>query len=152
MIPAGRVSRPPVEESFARITEGLMLVNTAGEPVPVPSLKSPRSPAMLIFVSSGCRACNALMPDVAAWQREFDGLMPITVIGAGDRAEVADKATSAGIGRLLFRDGDELTAALNVRGNPTAVLVDHDGFIRAKPMLGGLAIRRAIEELRRQAG
>jgi thiol-disulfide isomerase/thioredoxin len=147
MIPAGRASKPPVESSFARITEGLTLVDPAGQPVPVPSLKSPKSPAMLLFVSSGCRACNALMPDIAAWQGEFEGLMPIVVIGTGERGEISAKAKAAGIGQLYFRDEDNLTDRLKVNGNPTAVLVDHDGFIRAKPMLGGLAIRRAIEEL-----
>jgi thiol-disulfide isomerase/thioredoxin len=151
MIPAGRAAKPPVESSFARITEGLMLVDSAGQSVPVPSLKAPKSPAMLLFISSGCRACNALMPDVAAWQGEFDGLMPIAVIGAGDREDIAAKAEAAGVGHMYFRDDDDLTARLKVNGNPTAVLVDHDGFIRAKPMLGGVAIRRAIEELRRQA-
>lgn len=150
MIPAGRAAKPPIEQSFARMTADLEVIDGAGQRVPASSLKSAKSPALLLFVSSGCRACNALMPQIAEWQREFDGIMPIAVIGADDRDEVAAKAEANGIERLFFRDDDALATLLKVNGNPTAVLVYHDGFVRAIPMLGGLAIKRAIEELRRQ--
>lgn len=151
MVAAGGVQKPQVEESFARITAGLTLVDNAGASVAVPSLKSANAPAMLFFVSNGCKACNALMPDIAAWQREFDDLMSIVFVGSGDREDVLARAEAAGIQRPLFREDDDLRVRLKVRGHPSAVLVDHDGFIRAKPMLGGVEIRRAIEELRRQA-
>ena len=151
MIPAGRIRKPPVEESFVRVTGGLTVTNTEGESVPVSAVIRPKSPAMLIFVSSSCRACNAIMPDIANWQQEFAALMPISVIGTGDAAEVRSRAAAAGIDAVYMREGDALATTLNVNGNPTAVLVDHDGFVRAKPMLGGVAIRRAVEELRRQA-
>lgn len=151
MIPAGRAASPPIEDSFARVVEGIKVKTVEGESLPVASLKQKNSPAMLVFVSSGCRACNALMPDLATWQQEFDGLMPIHVIGTGDHHQVIEKTAENRIQQVYFRDGNALDTALKVHGNPTAVLVDHDGFVRAKPMLGGNAIRRAIEELRRQA-
>ncbi len=152
MVAAGGVQKPPAQESFARMTQGLVVVDTAGNAVPVPSLKTANAPALLFFVSNGCRACNALMPDIAAWQREFEGLMQVVCIGSDDRQDVFARAEAAGIERPLFREDDDLRVRLKVRGHPSAVLVDHDGFIRAKPMLGGVEIRRAIEELRRQAG
>lgn len=151
MIPAGRMRKPPVEESFVRVTEGITLTDPTGASVPVSALVRKKSPTMLVFISSSCRACNALLPDVAAWQQEFAALMSINVIGTGDAADVRSHAHGAGIDTVYMREGDELATRLKVNGNPTAVLVDHDGFVRAKPMLGGLAIRRAIDELRRQA-
>ena len=151
LIPAGRIRKPPIEESFARVTEGITVTDSDGTAVSVSSLVLKKSPAMLIFISSSCRACNAILPDIAAWQLEFAGLMPVRVIGIGDAANIQARAEAAGMDQVYMRETDELATRLKVNGNPTAVLVDHDGFVRAKPMLGGVAIRRAIEELRRQA-
>lgn len=152
LIPAGKVARPPIEESFAGVTADMVVTNPAGELVPVPGLHKKNTPTLLVFLSESCRSCAALLPDIALWQQEFAGLMRITVIGSGDGDVFARSAADAGISDVHLQENSALPAVFGVKANPTTVLIDHDGYVRSKPALGGVAIRRMINELRAQAG
>lgn len=151
LIASQPIPKPSPDQAFVRIAAGVSLTALEGTTHPAASLHRRGAPTLLVLVTDSCRACRALLPEITAWQKEFDGLMRVAVIGGGDADAMRPILNDASITDARLHDSAELTDRLNVTQFPTAVLIDHDGFVRAKPALGGVAIRRVIEELRRQA-
>lgn len=138
--------------AFAAIAANQWVVDEQGETVEASQLHKQKAPTLLVFVSSSCKACQALMPRIGEWQAEFGNLMNINMIGYGDEADMRESAKVKGANHLYLRSDDALVTALGVNGQPSAVLIDHDGYIRQKPKLGGTAICSLVEDLRVQAG
>lgn len=148
----GRSSKPVSHEqiSFADVTAGIQIDSLNGTRLPVRDLQRLHTPLLLIFTSPVCRPCQVLSPDIAAWQHEFQDVLSIMVIGEGNVAENAARANEYGLVHMYVQDEDSLATALDVKRKPTAVLVDHDGYIRTPPMLAAPKIRNLIDGLRAQ--
>lgn len=142
---------PPVEvvkeQSFARIFAGVKVRDAAGAQISLPRLHTRRRPTLLIFVSNTCPACVALFPDVPKWQAEYAQALQIIVLGLGDAEDLAAKADAHGIRTMYYSEWSAISDIYPLRGVPTGVLVDRDGFIRQEHGLGSGGIRALIEGL-----
>jgi len=122
--------------------------NLEGEPVELDHLLALRKPALLLFIHPRCGPCDALMPDVAAWQRVHGEVLTITVISEGTVEENRKKLVQHGLNNmLLLQRGTEISNRYQAYGTPSAVLVRVDGTI-GSPVAGGAdAIRRLLATL-----
>ncbi len=91
---------------------------------------------MLVFSSEGCGPCDALMPDLAVWQRQHAQQLAIGVIAAGDQDSNRAKAAEHGLALMLLQSKLEVADAYEAYGTPMAVVIDTDGRI-ASPTVGG---------------
>jgi hypothetical protein len=98
---------------------------------------APDEPVLLLFTSSGCRACDELLPEVARW--------PVTVVADGDEREAARLASRYGLDRVLADPGRRLGAAYGVDGTPYAVLLGATGCVAATAA-GPAEIRALVRE------
>jgi thiol-disulfide isomerase/thioredoxin len=96
---------------------------------------------LLVFISPGCPACDQLLPDLAAWQREHRGHLAIALIGR-DEAKTQKKVARHGFDTVLIQEDQEVEALFRIEVTPSAVLV-RDRLI-ASPTAAG---RDAIEAL-----
>ena len=80
--------------------------------------------AVLVFTAPSCGPCAALLPKVAAWQRELANVVAITTV---EDPSVAD--------------------AYGVEMTPSAVLIDADGRIAGELTLGADAIEDLLRSL-----
>lgn len=115
----------------------------AGASVSLDDLLTLRHPVMLVFASPNCGPCAAMMPEVAAWQREHADRLTVAVASDGSLAEVRSKAEQFDLLHVLHDEDNELYGAFQANGTPGAVLIGGDGAIASYVASG----RDAIEDL-----
>ena len=115
-----------------------------GQPYSLRSLLAGGRPLMLIFSAAGCGPCEALMPELAGWQREHSGRLQIAVLAAGDEEENRRKAAEHGIERVLLQPDRQIADAYQVPGTPSAVVIGADGVIQTPVVGGAEAIRTLV--------
>jgi thiol-disulfide isomerase/thioredoxin/uncharacterized membrane protein YphA (DoxX/SURF4 family) len=122
------------------------LEDVRGGTVSLEQVLDPGLPLLLLFTSPACGPCRALLPRVAAWQREHADTLTIALLSAGDREEVRRDADEHGLANVLL--DSELTAhhAYEAIGTPSAVLVSRDGHIAGWVAAGEDAVAELVAE------
>jgi peroxiredoxin/uncharacterized membrane protein YphA (DoxX/SURF4 family) len=115
-----------------------------GERMTLDALRSAGQPVLLVFADPNCGPCNALMPDVARWQRELVGTLNVTVISRGDLEDNRAKRDEHGLTQILLQEAWEVSEAYQAWGTPTAVLVRADGTIGSYVAQGSEEIRALV--------
>ena len=160
--PDSRDAAPP---SPARIADPRLAASPAvGSPAPTFSLAAvdgpdvtlgalvaAGKPVVLIFADPGCGPCSALMPRIAAWQREHHGSLTFAVVSRGTPAANRAKADEIGSANVLLQRDREVAPAYGVLGTPAAALVRADGTIGSPPAQGEADITKLIEQAAREA-
>ncbi|HTV10865.1 MAG TPA: MauE/DoxX family redox-associated membrane protein [Acidimicrobiales bacterium] len=128
---------------------GFSLTALDGEEHSLSSLLAAGRPLLLIFTDSGCGPCEALLPEVARWQRRYSRRLTIALVAGGDGQRSRDKAERHHLEPVLLQPGREVADAYRARGTPTAVVVGVDGLI-ASPVVGGAeAIATLVDQAAR---
>jgi peroxiredoxin len=113
-----------------------VLQDIDGRTVSLGELRSRARRLLLVFTDARCPACDALLPDVATWQRHGSGDLAVAVIGAGRVAALRSSREEHGVDLVLVdrMNGDRgMTTADHylVSATPTGVLVGADGRVSA---------------------
>ena len=118
-----------------------------GGRVSLDRLLSREAPVVLVFVDPGCSPCNALLPDVARWQRDA-GNPTVALISRGDRKGNIAKAQEHGLRDVLLDSDGVIADAYRVIGTPSAVALGAGGNIASRPAGGTRSITELVESLR----
>ncbi len=119
------------------------LAGLYGETTTLEALLAPGKPSLLLFTDPNCAPCNALLPEVARWQREHRDDMTVAIISRRELEANRSKAEEHGLRNVLVQQDMEVYGAFQARGTPSAVFVRPDGIV-ASPVAGGA---RQIERL-----
>lgn len=103
-------------------------------------------PTLLVFSDPRCGPCRALVPQLAAWQREHAGQLAVELVSRGDAEENRPHAEEHVIERLLLDPDGAVADAFAVLGTPSAVLVGPDGRVVAGPAPGAAAIGALVAQ------
>jgi thiol-disulfide isomerase/thioredoxin len=146
-IPLEAVADAPAPEGLAVGTAApaFTVGGVHGDTTTLAALLSPGRPLMLIFTDPGCGPCNALMPQVAQWQREHEGALTIALVGRGDVEDNRAKVAEHGVRQFFVEEGSEVSSLYQAQATPTAVVIDAEGRI-ASPLHGGEPGIRALLE------
>ncbi|HST41251.1 MAG TPA: TlpA disulfide reductase family protein [Conexibacter sp.] len=142
----GRAAAADAEPAPVASVEDLVLAAANGAPVAVGELAQDGRPLLLVFSDPACGPCRALVPDVAAWQREEAGAK-VVLVSRGAASDALAHAQEHGVERLLLDPGNAVADALSVIGTPSAVLLDAAGALHA-PVAGAAAIRELVAAVR----
>jgi len=104
------------------------LLDVAGAAVTLASLLSVGRPVLLVFAAPSCQSCAALMPDVAAWERDLDGALTVAVVSS-DATAGEGAAHEYGLRAVLADTRREVADAYRTVGTPAAVVVGVDGRV-----------------------
>ena len=115
---------------------GFSLKNLEGETVTLSLLRQQNKPVVLLFIEPGCASCDALLPEVARWQRDMGERLLIVPISRGDVKTNRAKTSKAGIEGSLLQADREVAGAYLVKGSPGAVLIKN-GLIASPVALEG---------------
>ena len=151
-IESGQVGKPAAAKPSGPISglkvgtpaPSFELPNLAGAQTALSDLLTPSAPTMLVFSDPGCGPCNALMPEIATWQREHAGKLTIALLSRGDLEANRSKAGQHGIRNVLLQKNREIAEAYESRGTPSAVLVRPNGTIGSSVAGGAEAIRGLV--------
>ena len=115
------------------------------------SLLSPGRELMLVFSDAGCGPCDALLPDLAGWQREFGQLFTLAIVAGGDANRNRKKTSRHGLARVLLQSERQVSDAYQAFGTPSAVVVAADGVIRSPVVGGAEAIGHLVTQMTQYA-
>ena len=118
-----------------------------GARVRLAALVDGQKPVLLVFAHPACGPCEALRPDIAAWQKEHDDVLTIAVISEGTAAANRAKAAALGLHRVLLQKRREVADLYSVHGTPSAVAIGADGTIASYVAQGGDAIRSLLDAI-----
>lgn len=122
-----------------------------GEPRTLAWLLGDGVPLLLVFSDAGCGPCEALLPELAGWQREHADRLAVWVLASGDEQRNREKAQRHGLERVLLQAEREIADAYQAHGTPMALVIGADGLI-ASPAVGGVeAIRTLVAQATRPA-
>ncbi len=122
---------------------GFVLPSLDGQRVALADLIAAERPLILVFTDPGCGPCSALMPQLAAWQRDHSGALEIALVSRGDHDSNVAHAREHGIEDMLLQKDREVSDSYEVTGTPAAVLIAPDGTI-ASPVHGGVEAITAL--------
>jgi peroxiredoxin/uncharacterized membrane protein YphA (DoxX/SURF4 family) len=148
--PAAAAARPPVPEIGLPIgtpAPGFALEAVGGGRVSLDDLRVPGRPTLLIFADADCTPCNALMPDIAHWQRDHADAVTIAVVSRGTREANAAKAREHELIHVLVQQDHEVADAYASLPTPSAVLIRADGTIGSQGAAGVDAVRTLVARL-----
>ena len=132
---------PPQELAVGKPVPRFELPDLSGARVALEDLFDGERELMLVFVHPECSACDALLPAIAAGQRD-PGTDPMPVLVSQGRPEDARaKLADHELDRVLLAGEDlALARSLGVSGMPGAVVLDRAGRVAGEPVLGALRV------------
>ena len=101
-------------------------------------------PTVLVFLSTGCGPCQALLPSLAHWQDALSGSVTVTAIFEGAREEVERVSAEHELSPVLAQQEQETFELYALRATPSAVLIGADGAIAGAPAEGVTAIEALV--------
>ena len=117
-----------------------------GETLTLEALRISGKPIMLLFTDPNCGPCNALLPQIVRWQREHIEELAIYLISRGTVDENRAKSAEYGLISVLLQEDWEVSEAYQVRGTPSAVIVQPDGTIGSPLAAGSEAIQSLVAQ------
>jgi thiol-disulfide isomerase/thioredoxin len=130
---------------------GFRLASLYGETLTLDALRAPGKPVLLIFADPDCGPCNALLPEAGRWQREHAAQLTLALMSCGTVEANRAKVTAHGVTNVLLQDDQEVAAAYQAAGTPTALLVRADGTIGSPLAPGSGAITALVAQMVGQA-
>ncbi len=109
-------------------------------------------PTVLVFVSTGCGPCQAMLPSLAHWQDALSGSVTLAAIFEGGREEVERLTAEHELTLALAQAEREAFELYALRATPSAVLIGIDGAIAAAPAEGVPAIEALIRTAAAESG
>lgn len=121
-------------------------ISTDNELVSLDALMSTGLPIVLIFTDPNCGPCNALLPDIAKWQRDLATRVIIAVVSRGSYEINRGKAVQYSLTNVLIQEED-VFSLYDVNGTPGAVLVSPQGMIGSPLAMGRDAIEALVQSI-----
>ena len=118
-----------------------------GETITLDYLLARNKSILLIFSDPACGPCNAFLPELARWQRDYTDKLIVALISRGTPEANHDKTSPHQITHVLLQQDREVAEAYRAHGTPCAVLIHPDGTINSPLVCGAEPIRALTAEL-----
>lgn len=115
-----------------------------GNELTLDSLREAGKLVLLLFTDPGCGPCSALMPEVAAWQREHAARLSVVLVSRGELKKNRTLQREHGVTNILLQKDREVSTQYEAYGTPSAVLIRPDGMIGSPLASGADAITSLI--------
>ncbi len=112
------------------------------------TLRKRSRPTLLIFVSTTCGPCQALLPRIDEWADDLRDKLDITFVSSGTVDENIEKFGSAGHRSIMLQEEREFADLVSARWTPSALLVSSDGRIASHIAAGDSSITELITRIK----
>jgi methylamine dehydrogenase accessory protein MauD len=123
------------------------LPSLTGERLSLAGLRSSGQPVLLFFANPNCAPCDALLPEIARWQREHADRVTVAVISDGPMEVNRAKAEKHGVATVLLQKDREVKEAYDVTATPAAILVGADGRISSRIGYGADGVEGLLQQV-----
>jgi peroxiredoxin/uncharacterized membrane protein YphA (DoxX/SURF4 family) len=118
----------------------------SGESITLEALRALGKPVLLLFSDPGCGPCNALLPEIGRWQRDYASKVVVALISRGTVEANRPKVSEHGLRHVLLQQDREIAQTYWAYGTPSAVLIRRDGTIGSPLAQGADAIRALLDQ------
>jgi peroxiredoxin len=141
---AAAASRPglPVGQAAPAFT----LPGLYGETLTLDALRARGKPLLLLFTDPNCGPCEALVPDLARWQKAYESIATLAVVSRGKAEENRAKLGAQGLSLVLLQKDREVSLSYRAAGTPSAVLLHPDGTIASTLAQGAEQIQALVAQ------
>jgi thiol-disulfide isomerase/thioredoxin/uncharacterized membrane protein YphA (DoxX/SURF4 family) len=101
-------------------------------------------PTVLVFLSTACGPCLAMLPSLARWQDSLAGSVTLAALFAGEREDIEKLSEEHELRVALAEDDSGTFGLYRLRATPSAVLVDAERLIAGAPAEGPPAIEALV--------
>jgi thiol-disulfide isomerase/thioredoxin len=137
-------SAPAVGPAPGSTAPGFRLPDLRGTEVALTDLLEPGKPLLLLFTHPHCGPCQALMPELLGWQRDYASRLSIALISEGSGEDNREKSAAFESLVMLLQRQREVADAYQAGGTPAAVVIQPDGRIGSSLAQGAVAIRALV--------
>ncbi|HUO73939.1 MAG TPA: MauE/DoxX family redox-associated membrane protein [Solirubrobacteraceae bacterium] len=123
------------------------LPGLAGERVSLAGLLSAGRDVLLVFTDPHCGPCQALLPQLAAWQDAHPEGLTVALISRGPAAASRSAREEHGLRHIARQADRETDIRYGVLGTPSAILVGADGRVRGPLAAGADQIARLAQSV-----
>lgn len=116
----------------------------SGERLTLDDLSEDAAPVLLVFSDPDCVPCNALLPELAGWERQHAGKLTVVVVSRGALKANRAKTDAYGLKKVLLQQDREVAEKYQVQATPGGVLVMADGLIGSNVATGPQAIAALV--------
>jgi peroxiredoxin len=116
------------------------LPGLSGESLSLQTLLARGKRVLLVFSDPDCGPCNALMPHIGRWQRDYSTTLEIVIVTRGSVRTNRAKADEYGLTQILIQKDREVADAYSCGGTPGALMVSPQGLIDSELAMGTDAI------------
>jgi methylamine dehydrogenase accessory protein MauD len=126
------------------VAPGFEVTDLAGRKVQVGGERPSGRSQLLLFVSPACPMCKKLLPVARSFVRSEQGKLDLVLVGDGDRDEHLAMAKEHKLDAVPLLLAPAVGMTYGIGKLPYAVLVDHEGVLRAKGLVNS---REHLESL-----
>jgi thiol-disulfide isomerase/thioredoxin len=116
-----------------------------GKKITSDSILAAKKFVLYLFFGTSCRACRAMVPDIAEFAKKHSDELQIIIVSNGKGEDNLEKFGEAGASSILLQDSRELALSVNAKWTPTAIVVRPDGIIASQATVGDQAIRDLMQ-------
>jgi peroxiredoxin len=147
-----RAGLPPEEDSSQSVA-GLLIGSPAptmklpllsGGSLTLATLLQRDKPILLFFSDPDCGPCNALLPAIANWEREYANALTIAVVSRGTIEANRAKAGAYDLAFVVLQQDRETAETFKAPATPSAVVIQADGTIGSQVAMGAQAINELV--------
>jgi peroxiredoxin len=120
------------------------LPSITGQTRSLQSLREQGKTICVLFSSPYCESCQALVPNISGWMRDYEESLNIVVVSRGTAKENLAKLKDFEVSRVLLQQEFEVSEMYGCTATPAAVLVGTDGLIQSQLVVGREEIKQLI--------
>ena len=146
--PSATIPHPGTPATNLAIAPQLALPALDGTPATLATLGVEARPVVLVFTDPHCEPCDALLPELLAWQRNAGERAQLALVSRGSVDEnrlMGDRTGIDGTIPVLIQHGMETIAAYGIHQAPAAVLVTRGGRWDGQPAYGETGVRSILQ-------
>jgi methylamine dehydrogenase accessory protein MauD len=144
LAPTPRKTSPAPGLAVGTAAPDFRLPDLDGQLVALNTLLALARPTLLLFTNPKCGPCQALLAEIASWQRELRNLITVVVVSEGSVEENRTKSSAHGVSQILLQKKREVAESYQAWGTPAAVILRPDGRIGSALANGADAIRSLV--------
>lgn len=119
----------------------------SGERLTLDALRKGGKPVLLIFSDPNCTPCDALLPEVAFWERKYASDLTLALVSRGTVEANRAKASARGLKNVLIQQDREVAEKYRAEATPSAVLIHPDGSIGTHLAIGPQVITELVSQI-----
>ena len=135
---------PPIGLPVGSPAPAFSLTGLYGETMTLDALRARGKPVFLMSSDPTCGPCNALLPEIGKWQREYESQLTVAMISRGTVEANRSKVAEHGVSNVLLQQDREVAELYQAYGTPSGWVVQADGKIGSPIAQGRDAIRHLV--------